>query len=117
MRVDNIGSEENQPPKKNRITEETTQQTKVSLDHWTHQQRKLTQRKLLSHPSGFYGKFASTLDSESKDPSLLLGRTLVQFFFHYVDYKGQKRLRRKPVIEKKTFRAETTLQRNVTLEH
>ena len=56
--------------------------------------------KLLIDESRFYGIVVSTLDSEYKDPSLLLGRTSVQFFFHYVEYKGQKWLGRKPVGKK-----------------
>ena len=62
--------------------------------------------KLLIDESRFYGIVVSTLVSEYKDPSLLLGRTSVQLFFRYVDYKGQKFLRRKPVA-KKTFTEET----------
>ena len=68
------------------IKEESKKQANANhVKQRTHQQRQLTKRKHLLDYSRFYGVVVSTLDSESKDPSSTLGRTLLKFFFDHVD--------------------------------
>ena len=63
--------------------------------------------KQLFDLSRSFGVLVPTLDSESKDPSSNLGRTLLQFFFDYVDYSSNHWFRRKPINEKKSFNEQT----------
>ena len=71
--------------RKKPFKKEITKQTEKCIDHQNQQQEHSTQRKLLLHLSRFNGLVVCTLDSELKDPSSTLGRTLFQFFFDYVD--------------------------------